>query len=124
MKYKLRAFLSGRNGIDDLGRTLLWGALVIMVLSSLLGITFLYSMSLVLFCYVYIRAFSRNLEKCRRQNAKYLSWRDFRRLRFQQRKTYKFYRCPKCKQQLRVPKGKGRLSITCRNCGEHFEKKT
>ena len=124
MKYKLRAFLSGRNGIDDLGRTLLWGALVIMVLSSLLGITFLYSMSLVLFCYVYIRAFSRNLEKCRRQNAKYLSWRDFRRLRFQQRKTYKFYRCPKCKQPLRVPKGKGRISITCRNCGEHFEKKT
>lgn len=63
MKYKLRAFFSGRNGIDDLGRTLLWGALIIMVLSSLLGITFLYSMSLVLFCYVYIRAFSRNLEK-------------------------------------------------------------
>ena len=124
MKYKLRAFLSGRNGIDDLGRTLLWGALVIMVLSSLLGITFLYSMSLVLFCYVYIRAFSRNLEKCRRQNEKYLSWRDFRRLRFQQRKTHKFYRCPQCKQPLRVPKGKGRISITCRNCGEHFEKKT
>lgn len=124
MKYKLRAFFSGRNGIDDLGRTLLWGALIIMVLSSLLGITFLYSMSLVLFCYVYIRAFSRNLEKCRRQNEKYLSWRDFRRLRFQQRKTHKFYRCPQCKQPLRVPKGKGRISITCRNCGEHFEKKT
>lgn len=124
MKYKLRAFFSGRNGMDDLGRALLWGALVIMVLSSLLGITFLYSMSLVLFCYVYIRAFSRNLEKCRRQNEKYLSWRDFRRLRFQQRKTHKFYRCPQCKQQLRVPKGKGRISITCRNCGGHFEKKT
>ena len=124
MKYKLRAFFSGRNGIDDLGRALLWGGLVIMVLSSLLGITFLYSMSLVLFCYVYIRAFSRNLEKCRQQNEKYLSWRDCRRLRFQQRKTHKFYRCPKCKQPLRVPKGKGRISITCRNCGEHFEKKT
>lgn len=124
MKYKLHAFFSGRNGIDDLGRALLWGALVIMVLSSLLGITFVYSMSLVLFCYVYIRAFSRNLEKCQRQNEKYLSWRDFRRLRFQQRKTHKFYRCPKCKQPLRVPKGKGRISITCRNCGEHFEKKT
>ena len=124
MKYKLRAFFSGRNGIDELGRALLWGGLVIMVLSSLLGITFLYSMSLVLFCYVYIRAFSRNLEKCRQQNEKYLSWRDFRRLRFQQRKTHKFYRCPKCKQPLRVPKGKGRISITCRNCGEHFEKKT
>lgn len=124
MKYKLRAFFSGRNGIDDLGRALLWGALLILVLSSLLGNTFLYSMSLVLFCYVYMRAFSRNLEKCRQQNEKYLSWRDFRRLRFRQRKTHKFYRCPKCKQPLRVPKGKGRICITCRNCGERFEKKT
>lgn len=124
MKYKFRAFFNGRNGIDDLGKMLLWTSLIIMVLSSLLGITFLYSAALVLLCYVYIRAFSRNLEKCQRQNEKYLSWRNFRKLRFQQRKTHRFYRCPKCKQQLRVPKGKGKICITCRNCGERFEKKT
>lgn len=124
MKYKLRAFFSGRNGIDDLGKTILWGALIIMVVSTLLGLGLLYIVGMVLLCYVYIRAFSRNLEKCRRQNAKYLSWRNFRKQRFQQRKTHKFYRCAKCKQKLRVPKGKGRLSITCPNCGERFEKKT
>lgn len=124
MKYRLRTFFSGRNGIDNLGKTLLWGALIIMILSTLLGLGILYSVALVLLCYVYIRAFSRNLERCQRQNAKYLSWRNFRKLRFQQRKTHKFYRCPKCKQQLRVPKGKGRISITCRSCGERFEKKT
>lgn len=124
MKYKLRAFFSGRNGVDDLGKTLLWGALIIMILSGLLGITFLNSVALVLLCYVYIRAFSRNLEKCQRQNAAYLSWRNFQKLRVQQRKTHKFYRCPQCRQPLRVPKGKGRISITCRNCGTCFEKKT
>ena len=64
MKYKLRAFFTGRNGIDDLGKMLLWTSLIIMVLSLLLGITFLYSAALVLLCYVYIRAFSRNLENC------------------------------------------------------------
>lgn len=124
MKYKLRAFFTGRNGIDDLGKMLLWISLITIVLSLLLGITFLYNAALVLLCYIYIRAFSRNLEKCQRQNEKYLSWRNFRKLRFQQRKTHRFYRCPKCKQQLRVPKGKGKICITCRNCGEHFEKKT
>lgn len=124
MKYKLSAFFSGRNGIDDLGKTLLWGTLIIMILSALLGFTFLYRAALVPLCYVYIRAFSRNLEKCQMQNAKYLSWRNFRKLRFQQRKTHRFYRCPKCKQVLRVPKGKGRITITCRNCEERFEKKT
>ena len=124
MKYKLSAFFSGRNGIDDLGKTLLWGTLIIMILSALLGFTFLYRAALVPLCYVYIRAFSRNLEKCQMQNAKHLSWRNFRKLRFQQRKTHRFYRCPKCKQVLRVPKGKGRITITCRNCEERFEKKT
>ena len=124
MKYKLRAFFSGRHGVDDLGKTLLWGALIIMILSGLLGITFLNSVALVLLCYVYMRAFSRNLEKCQRQNAAYLSWRNFQKLRVQQRKTHKFYRCPQCRQPLRVPKGKGRISITCRNCGTCFEKKT
>lgn len=124
IKHKFAAFFSGRNGMDDLGRALLWCAAIIMILSMVLDITFLYSMALVLLCYVYIRAFSRNVEKGQRQNEKYLSWRDFRKLRFQQRKTHKFYRCPKCRQQLRVPKGKGRISITCRNCGECFEKKT
>lgn len=124
MKYKLRAFFSGRNGMDDLGKALLWGALIMMILSTLLGNNILYGMALGLLCYVYVRAFSRNIERCKRQNAKYLSWRNLWKLRFQQRKTHKFYRCPQCKQQLRVPKGKGRISITCRNCGEHFEKKT
>lgn len=124
MKYKLHAFFSGRNGVDDLGKTLLWGALVTMILSGLMGITFLNSMALALLCYVYIRAFSRNLEKCQRQNAAYLSWRNFQKLRLQQRKTHKFYRCPQCRKPLRVPKGKGRISITCRNCGACFEKKT
>lgn len=80
MKYKLSAFFSGRNGIDDLGKTLLWGTLIIMILSALLGFTFLYRAALVPLCYVYIRAFSRNLEKCQMQNAKYLAWRNFRKL--------------------------------------------
>ncbi len=124
MKYKLRAFFSGRNGIDDLGKALLWAALIVMVLSLLFGVMFLYSAALAVLCYVYIRALSRNVEKCRAQNEKYLSWRNLRKLRFRQRKTHKFYRCPQCKQQLRVPKGKGRICITCRSCGAHFERKT
>ena len=124
MRYRLHAFFAGRNGMDDLGKTLLWGALIMTVLSALLGIDFLYAAALVLLCYVYIRALSRNVEKCRRQNERYLLWRNFRRLRFLQRKTHKFYRCPKCRQMLRVPRGKGRITITCRNCAESFERKT
>lgn len=124
MKEKLRAFFSGRNGMDDLGKTILWAALAVLILSSLLGLSFLYGVALALLCYGYVRAFSRNLERCRQQNARYLSWRKLQALRFQQRKSHKFYRCPKCKQHLRVPKGKGKICITCRNCGALFARKT
>lgn len=51
MKYKLRAFFSGRNGIDDLGKVLLWVSLIVMLLSTLFGITFLYGAALALLCY-------------------------------------------------------------------------
>lgn len=124
MKYKLQAFFSGRNGIDELGKALLWGAVILLLISSVLGLSILYIVSLAIFLYADIRAFSRNLEKCQKQNAAFLSRRNFRKLRFQQRKTHKFYRCPKCKQQLRVPRGKGKISITCKSCGERFVKKT
>lgn len=90
MKDKLRAFFSGRNGMDDLGKTILWAALAVLILSSMLGLPFLYGVALALLCYGYIRAFSRNLEQCQRQNARYLSWRKLQTLRFQQRKSHKF----------------------------------
>ena len=46
------------------------------------------------------------------------------RSRFRQRKEYRFYRCPSCGTWLRVPRDKGRLQITCRQCGERFTRKT
>ena len=128
MKQKLYAFFSGRNGIDELSRALLWGAivgiLVCFLIPNVYVRTVLYDLALIALVYSYIRAFSRKLDKRRAQNERYLSWKNFHKLRFQQRKTHKFYRCPKCRQQLRVPKGKGKISITCKCCGERFVKTT
>lgn len=128
MKYRLHAFFSGRNGFDALGRVILWPALVLLLVSDFIGVAWLssciYYLSLVLIVYVYMRAFSRNIERCQAQNRWYLAWRNYCRLRFQQRKTHRFYSCPGCKQHLRVPKGKGKINIVCKNCGRNFVKKT
>ena len=128
MRYKFHAFFSGRNGFDALGKMLLWPALILLVAGSAVRIAWLSSMiyylALALLICVYVRALSRNIERCQAQNERYIQWRNYRKLRFQQRKTYRFYSCPKCKQHLRVPKGKGRISITCSRCGSSFVKKT
>jgi hypothetical protein len=81
--------------------------------------------------YSYIRIFSRDYEKRREENMRYLQLRDeFRSYfrgakdRFRQRKDYKFFRCPSCHTMLRVPKGKGKVRVVCRKCGTSFIKKT
>ena len=52
--------------------------------------------------------------------------RKFRSLKDQwaNRKVYHYYRCPKCRQKLRVPRGRGRIQISCPRCGTQFIKKS
>ena len=84
----------------------------------------------VLILYSLYRTFSRNYDRRRAENNKFLSitdplTRNFRRMNAQARdRDHKYFRCPTCGQLLRVPKGKGRIHISCRNCGASFDKKT
>ena len=128
MKYKIAAFFAGRNGLDDLSKVIIWPCLIIMLVSSFIPIAWLStvvnSLSWAGIIYAYYRVFSKKLDKRQAENYAYLSWKNGLKQRWTQRKTHKFYRCPKCKTTLRVPKGKGKISITCRSCGEKFIKKT
>lgn len=136
MKFKDRVarFMYGRYGMDQFSRFLVIAALVFLVLSMFFGgllntIFWLAGLAALIFCYV--RAFSKNFEKRRNENNWYLkkqnavkrwfrSWKE----RWSQRKDYKFFRCPSCKSLLRVPKGKGRIQLSCRQCGHRFERKS
>ena len=81
--------------------------------------------------YEYYRMMSRRIEQRYAENQKYLNGR-YRLVvywnreweHFKQRRDYRFYRCPSCKQKVRVPKGKGRICITCPKCKEEFIKKS
>ena len=134
LREKVAKLMYGRYGVDQLGRAMLIFALVLCVLSlfvprRLSGI--IYYISLILIILMYIRMFSKNIQKRYQENNKYLSLkasflRKFQREKeiFSQRRFYHFYRCPRCRQRIRIPRGKGRIEIRCPKCSQTFIKKS
>ena len=130
MKAWFQRFMSGRYGYDQLGRFLWLVSLVLLLLGMFLN-GFLYYLGLALLIWSYFRMLSRNIHKRYAENQKYLQlegrvkkWFGKYRLRFDQRKPYRYFRCPRCHQELRVPRGRGRISINCPKCGTSFIKKS
>ena len=78
----------------------------------------------------YLRIFSRNIYARQLENQRFMQfwWKlkngRSKRPSREQRKNYKVFSCPTCKQKLRVPRGKGKISISCPKCGRSFIKKT
>lgn len=128
MKYKIAAFFAGRNGVDDLGKLTLWSSVILALASCLIPIKWLstlaYAVSLGGLFYSYFRILSKKLPQRQAENRAFLSRKRVIQQRWSQRKTHRFYRCPKCRTTLRVPKGKGKISITCKACGEKLIRKT
>ena len=131
----LSRFMYGRNGADQLGLTTIWAAILLDVVNIFikqqtvhLAVSFLSTVLLVIAVY---RVFSRNLQKRRAENAAFLQkvwWPISRRMagKRQQRmdKEHCYFTCPGCGAVCRVPKGKGRIVITCPRCGNEIHGKS
>lgn len=118
-----RNFMRGRYGGDKLNIALVWvslGAYIIHLFIHSAGIKLL--MVLVyygLLGWAIFRMLSRNTYKRYEENRKYL--RFIERLKDRQ---HRYYDCPRCRQTVRVPRGKGKISISCPKCKEKFIRKT
>lgn len=116
----LRRFMYGRYGTDRLNLLLLCAGLLLSLLGSYVrGLGFLVIFSYGLLFWVIYRMLSRNIAARQREAAAYSR---FKKL-FTDRQN-RYYACPSCGQTVRVPRGKGRISIKCPRCGQRFEKKT
>ncbi len=133
MKEKIGRFMAGRYGNDKLNQFMmavfLGCAVLNLFVRNAYASTVLSSWECLLIVLVYIRMFSRNISKRYAENQKYLALenrlrRFFGQKRYlmQQRKEYHIYKCPGCKQKIRIPRGKGKISIRCPKCGEEFIK--
>ena len=126
----LRRMMMGRYGSDQLGIALIGLYGVLYLLSRLLRSHTLDLLSLAVILWAFYRMFSRQLERRRQENTRFLEAVDPLVRRYnvnkcrRRDKDHCYFKCPNCGQQLRVPKGKGKISVTCRNCGASFEEKT
>lgn len=129
MKEKFMRFMYGRYGVDTLGKYSLGAGLATMVLSIVFDSYTLSLLSWFFIILTYFRMFSRNLYKRSSENQTFLNktyklrtWFGKQKNMMAQRKTHHIYRCPGCKQKIRVPRGKGRIEIRCPKCYTTFIK--
>lgn len=119
----MRSFMEGRYGTDRLNMVILCAGLVASLLSMLvrqpaIGLI-LWVLSYGLMFWAIFRCLSRNTYQ------RYMENRKFFQLTEQIKdRDHRYYACPKCRQTVRVPRGKGKISITCPRCKERFVKKT
>lgn len=130
MREKFARFMIGRYGNDRLNQFLMVAAIVSLVI-SFLGGRFFYLIALLLIILSYFRMFSRKIYKRSAENQWYLQKEMKVRSFFKKkknemniRKTHHIYKCPSCRQKIRVPRGRGKIEIRCQKCGNKFIKKS
>ena len=123
-------FMSGRYGADQLGMTMLWTSLILSIFGSIAKLGILTILADVLLVIMFVRMFSKDRYRRQNENQIYLQktykvrtavseWMN----RVKNSKKYRYFTCPKCKKRLRVPRGVGSITITCKDCGHKFDKK-
>ena len=119
------------DGADELAKAQSIATLVLLFLSMFSRLGIFYWLAIALMIYSTWRMFSKNISARYAENQKYLNYRyqmavkwDRFKKHLAQRKNYRFYKCPQCKQKVRVPKGRGKICITCPKCRTEFVKKS
>ena len=127
-----RRMMYGRYGSDELNMLLPILAVLVSLCNAILSSIFTQSevfvlyispalsvLMLALLAVNLFRCFSRNISKRQKENKRLRNF--LTRLKD---RNHRYYRCPGCRQRVRVPKGRGKINIRCPKCGNRFVKKT
>ena len=131
MGERFARFMYGRYGNDQLNRFLTVVSLILLVLSLISYLWMLWFVALGLMIWSSFRCYSRHIYKRRLENERFLKltrpikdgWRLHKNKR-RDRKTHRYFKCKHCRAVLRVPKGKGKIDVTCPRCQKITVKKT
>ncbi|MGX7128528.1 hypothetical protein [Enterococcus wangshanyuanii] len=127
---KIQKLLTGRYArIDQLNRTLLTLSLILLVLNLFLPTSFAFYVAFSLWLWSNYRFFSKRIYPRANENTRFVASRQqmitsisMIKTKFIHRKAYRYFKCPACKQQLRAPKKRGKIKVTCSKCQEQFFK--
>ena len=127
----MKNLFKSRNGPDQLSQFVLSIAFFIAILNLFLRSNILSLIILVMMIYIFFRMFSKQTYKRRQENIRFAQKMypyQMKLVKYAARqadkKTHKCFKCPNCKQTLRVPRGHGEITITCPKCHHQFDRKS
>ena len=130
LRNKLYKLLYGRYGVDELYKFGVLLYFILVIINIIFKSNIISLLETILFIIIMYRAFSKNINKRKKENAKYLKIKNkiinkFKNIkkRWTDRNTHMYKKCPKCKQTLRLPLKKGTHTVKCRKCGDRFQVK-
>ena len=131
LNYKMQGWMQGRYGMDELSKKMMIFSLICFLISAFTRLSIFHSLAIVLLIWSYFRCFSKNvysrnneLNSYMEMHRKFKNGLNIRKRMLNERKEYKYFKCKQCKNWCRVPKGKGKIEITCRVCKSKMRKKS
>ncbi|MGI6239208.1 MAG: hypothetical protein ACOYI5_06230 [Christensenellales bacterium] len=130
IKFAFSRFMQGRYGADQLSRVALYVGIAFLLLSWLTPLKIFSYLGLAIYFWVLFRMFSKNAERRSAENRWFLNATSGMRKsasqarnRAKNSKQYKYFRCVKCRSWLKLPRGVGKVTVTCGKCKHQFRKK-
>lgn len=127
IKHSIAKFMYGRYGLDELYKTSFIIYFVLVVINTFTRDIFTAILCYIVLAIMFYRAFSKQLDKRRAENAKYLAAKksvkgffSLQKNRFRDRKTHIYRHCSYCHAVIRLPKKKGKHTVKCPACGKSF----
>ncbi|HPF88680.1 MAG TPA: hypothetical protein PK537_11590 [Candidatus Limiplasma sp.] len=127
IRYAMQNMMVGRNGPDRLAYMMMWVGIGLLILAMIFNSMIINVLALAVYVLAMFRIFSKNISKRSAENKWYLNQSNqlrtslkHQRNRMKLRKEYRYFKCPQCKAWLRVPRGSGKVKVTCGQCGNQF----
>ena len=132
MKDKIKNYLQKVYGVDFFSKTMIVFALILSLINLKFKNRVIEIITMVLIVYFGIfRVFSVNKYQRMIENQKFAKavkpMTDFfekYKIRALNSKDKKYIKCPNCKKEMKIPRNKGKIKVTCPHCGHKFVKKS